>query len=272
LSTLKRNANVVIGYDDTEFGVEPIVLIHGFPLNRTMWNEQVAALRDRHRVITLDLRGHGESTLDEPVSSMEMMAEDVAALLDKLQVERPTIAALSMGGYVALAFHELYPQRMAGLVLADTRAYADTPAAQVTREETAKRVLEDGMEVLVDSMMPKLLSASALATRSEVVERVHEMIRANSPEGAAAALRGMAVRKDRTKLLSSISVPTLIVVGSDDTITPPKDAFEMAAEIPSSRVQVIDGAGHLSNLEQPAEFNQALTGFLDKRLSVASDG
>jgi pimeloyl-ACP methyl ester carboxylesterase len=245
-------------------GGATVVLLHGFPFNHTMWREQVEALTsDGYRVITPDLRGHGGTGLVGEVSSMEEMARDVAALLDELNISEPVIlAGLSMGGYVTLAFRRLFPERVRALVLADTRPQADTEEGRRVREQTARRALSDGMEAVADAMMPKLFPVSARDEKPEVVARVREMVLATDPRGAAAALRGMAARRDQTDLLPDIDVPTLIVVGSEDTITPPADSETMHRSIRGSRLEVIEGAGHVSNMERPDVFNRALKDFL----------
>ncbi|MGH9901172.1 MAG: alpha/beta fold hydrolase [Pyrinomonadaceae bacterium] len=241
----------------------PVVLLHGYPFNHSLWREQVEVLQDSYRVITPDLRGHGQTAATDSPATMEEMAQDVAALLDELGVKRVVMGGLSMGGYVALAFHRLFPLRVRALVLADTRATADTEEARRGREESAAKALSEGMGSIADAMLPKLLAPSTLETRPDIAARVREMMTGTKPEGAAAALRGMAVRKDQTDMLPEIFAPTLIIVGSEDAITPPADAESMRREIRGSRLIVIEGAGHVSNLERPAEFNRALVDFLD---------
>lgn len=241
----------------------PVVLLHGFPFNRSLWRGQVESLSASRRVFAPDLRGHGETSVAEGPATMEEMAEDLAALLDELKVERAVVGGLSMGGYVALAFMRAHPERVGALVLADTRAQADSDDARRTREETARRALSEGMGPIADAMLPKLLAPATRERRPDLVARVREMILGTKPEGAAAALRGMAVRRDQTDLLETINVPTLIVVGSEDAITPPSDSEAMSAKIGGARLVKIEGAGHVSNVERPGEFDRALAEFLD---------
>jgi len=240
----------------------PVALLHGFPFNHSMWREQVEMLSRTHRVITPDLRGHGGTAATGGAATMEEMAQDVAALLDQLSIERAVFGALSMGGYVALAFYQLFPRRVRALILADTRPHADTGEARANREAMARRALEEGMETVAEAMLPKLLAPATLSDRPEIAARVREMILSTQPEGAAAALRGMAIRKDQTSLLSEIIAPTLILVGGEDILTPPADAELMHREIRGSQLVVIEGAGHVSNIERPSEFNNAITDFL----------
>jgi 3-oxoadipate enol-lactonase len=249
---------------DMEGSGQPVLLLHGFPFDRTMWRGQLEALRDRYRVITPDLRGFGETgAQSEQPATMREMAEDVAALMDSLEIERFTLGGLSMGGYVALAFYRHFPLRVRNLILADTRPQSDTDEARGNRERQAQAALSEGMEGIVDAMLPKLLAPETLSERKDVVEALRAMMLATDPRGAAAALRGMMERENQTSLLPRILAPTLIIVGSLDQLTPPKDAELMRREIRGSRLEVIEGAGHVSNLERPSEFNRALRDFLD---------
>ena len=258
-----RINNIEIAYDDTGSG-PALVLIHGYPFNRSMWTEQVSLLKDRFRVVTLDLRGHGETESSTGASTMKLMAEDVAALMDELGIERAVVGGLSMGGYVTLAFHQLFPERVEKLVLADTRAQADTEEGKATRAEQVQQILAEGMAGIVNAMLPKLLSPETVSKRPDVVKRVRDMMIHTSPEGAAAALRGMAEREDKTERLSQIKVPTLIVVGKEDPITPVADSQKMHERIAGSQLVVIENASHVSNIEQPEQFNRALKEFLGR--------
>jgi 3-oxoadipate enol-lactonase len=252
---------VEIAYEDLGSG-RAVVLLHGYPFNRTLWRDQVSALRGDFRVIVPDLRGHGESTVTSGTASMEAMANDVAALLDRLNISVATIGGLSMGGYVALAFYRLFPSRVESLVLAATRAQADTEEARKNRAVQAEKARTEGMEGIADTMLPKLLTPDTVAKRPEVVKHVRGMMASTNPEGAAAALQGMAMRQDQTSLLPQISAPTLILVGREDVITPVADSESMHREISGSQLRVIENAGHVVNLERPEEFNLALSGFL----------
>jgi len=253
--------NTEIAYDDQGSG-PAIVLIHGYPFNRSMWTEQVQSLADRYRVITIDLRGHGDSEASTGASTMTLMAEDVAQLMDELGIERAVVGGLSMGGYVVLAFYQLFPERVEKLLLADTRAQADTEEGKATRAEQAQKILAEGMAPIVDTMLPKLISPDTVSKRPEVVKRVRDMMLHTKPEGAAAALRGMAEREDQTPRLSQINVPTLIIVGREDPITPVADSEKMHQQIANSELVVIENASHVSNIEQAEQFNRALKDFL----------
>lgn len=257
-----RVRGIEMAYDDTAGDGAAVVLLHGFPFDRSMWRGQSEALGGEFRVVAPDLRGFGETPLGEGEVTMESLAEDVAALLDELNIERVVLGGLSMGGYVALAFVRKFPERVRALVLADTRPQADAEDARRTREENAQRALREGMEPIVEVMLPKLFSAETRERGGEVLKDVRLLMLGTSPETAAAALRAMAVRRDQTDLLPSIKVPTLIVVGAEDSITPPSDSESMNAKIEGSSLVLIEGAGHVPNVERPAEFNRALVEFL----------
>lgn len=258
-----RVRGIEMAYDERGSG-STVVLLHGYPFNRSMWQEQRDALSANYRVITPDLRGHGAtSTVTSEPATMEEMARDVVALLDELGIQRVALGGLSMGGYVALAFYRRFPLRVRALILADTRPQADTEDARRNRAEQAEKILKEGMQSIADDFLKKVLTPATLAEKPETVARVREMILKTDPQGAAGALKGMAARIDQTDFLEEILAPTLILVGSEDQITPPGDAELMRREIRGSRLVIVEGASHLSNLERPVEFNRALLDFLD---------
>jgi len=241
-----------------------VVLLHGFPFNHSLWQEQAMVLSQRYRVIVPDLPGFGGSSLGESPVTMNQMAQEVVELMDLLEVNDATIGGLSMGGYVVLAFYKLFPDRVRALVLADTRAQGDTEEAKQVRAKQAEEALSEGMIGIVNSMLPKLFTPDSVTKRPEAVKRIREMMMTTKPEGAAGALMGMAIREDQTETLSRINVPTLILVGRDDVITPVVDSESMHAKIPRSQLVVIENAGHVSNVEQADVFNSKLLSFLDE--------
>ena len=257
-----RVDDIQLAYTDTGLG-QPVVLLHGYPFNRTLWSEQVSALSNSYRVITPDLRGLGESDATPGAATMNRMAQDVAALLDHLEISRAVIGGLSMGGYVALAFYKQFPSRVRALVLADTRAQADTEEGKQTRLQHAEKALAEGMAGIADSMLPKLLTPETVSKRPEVVKRVRDMMLKTKPEGAAGALLGMAERDDQTPLLAQVTCPALILVGREDPITPVPDSERMNRGIAGSRLVVIENAAHVSNLERAEQFNDELLRFLN---------
>jgi 3-oxoadipate enol-lactonase len=256
-----RLDDIQMAYTDTGIG-RPVVLIHGYPFNRSLWSEQVTALSNSYRVIAPDLRGFGETDSAAGPATMNRMAHDVAELMDQLEIPRAVIGGLSMGGYVALAFYKQFPSRVRGLVLADTRAQPDTEEAKQTRAQQAEQAMSEGTAGIADAMLPKLLTPDTVSKRPEIVIRVREMMLKTKPEGAASALMGMAEREDQTPLLSQISAPSLILVGAEDAITPVADSEKMHRAISDSRLVVLENAGHVSNLERTEQFNHALLGFL----------
>ena len=221
-----RVNDVELCYRDAGEG-QPIVFLHAFPLDQTMWDDQVSHFSSSYRVITLDWRGFGKSSLGEGPSTMAAFASDVAALLDFLKIDKATICGLSMGGYAAMSFVREHADRVRALVLADTRAAADTDEGRQNRLKMAALAREEGPAAIAEQMITKLLGATTLSTRANVVERVRAMILANRREGIARALIGMAERPDSTSVLSGITFPVLIVVGEEDTLTPPAEAEVM---------------------------------------------
>ncbi|WSR66895.1 alpha/beta hydrolase [Streptomyces sp. NBC_01198] len=250
-----------MSYDDTGGGGEALLLVHGHPFDRTMWRPQQHAAPG-HRVITPDLRGYGGSQVVPGVTPLDTFARDLAALLDRLDVERAVLCGLSMGGQIVLEFHRLFPDRVAGLVLADTFAQAETDQGRQERNERADQLLRDGMAGYAHQVLDSMVSPATVANLPEVAGHVLRMMLAAPPEGAAAALRGRAQRPDYTAMLPAVAVPTLIVVGREDVFTPVADAEFLHRRIPGARLAVIEGAGHLPNLERPAVFNEALAALL----------
>ena len=241
-----------------------MLFLHAFPLNKSMWNGEMTTLlsEERYRLVCLDWPGFGESDIVSQVSTMDMLADDVAGLMDMLGMQDAVLCGLSMGGYVAFAFLRKYPQRVKALILADTRPAADTDEAKANREHVARLAEEQGIEAIADLQVPKLLAEYTLQHHPEVELRVRQMIAATTQQGIAAAARGMAERLDSTDLLAGITCPTLVIVGEQDALTPPAMAQEYAAQIPNAQLVTIPQAGHLSNLEQPEAFVQLVSSFL----------
>ena len=252
-----------VGYDSAGGGV-PLLLLHAFPLNRTMYAEQAEGLRDIARVLAFDAPGVGRS---EPGPlTIDGIADLAAGLLDALQIPRAVVGGVSMGGYAALAFARRHPDRLLGLVLANTRAAADTEEARKGRAEMALVARQKGPPAIAERMLPKVLGATALKRNRKLVERVREMIESIPGAVIADLLEALAGRADSTPILSQISVPALVIAAEEDTVTPASEAVEWAKLIPGSRYVEIRGAGHLSNMEAPERFNEALGGFLEKAI------
>jgi pimeloyl-ACP methyl ester carboxylesterase len=241
----------------------PLVLLHAFPLDGRMWAPQVEALAGTYQVIVPDLRGFGAAR-DQAVeeAGMDLLAEDVARLLDDRGLDRVVLGGLSLGGYVALAFLRRHADRVSGLVLFDTKAAADGDQARKDRLEMVERVLAEGSGFVAEAMLPKLLGQTSREHRPEVVEKVAALVREQAPQAIIGAQRGMATRPATTDVLASIAVPTLVVTGVEDTVTGPEVGRDLAAAIPGARFLLVEEAGHLVNLEQPEIVNEALLDFL----------
>ncbi|GAA0578620.1 alpha/beta fold hydrolase [Streptomyces crystallinus] len=245
-------------YTDRGTG-DALFLVHGHPFDRTMWDPQTEEFARTHRVVAPDLRGYGSAPVTPGTTLLSDFAEDVRALADRLGVERFALGGLSMGGQIVMECYRLFPERISALVLADTFPAAETPDGRTARRATADRLVREGMKPYADEVLEKMVAPYADA---EVKAHVYRMMTATDPEGAAAALRGRAERPDYRELLTTVRVPTLIVVGRDDTYTPVADAEAMHAAIPGSTLVVVEAAAHLPNLERPEEFNAALRAHL----------
>lgn len=239
----------------------PLILLHGFPHNRSLWADELFGLSDRCRVIAPDLRGFGESPSGPPWS-MESFADDVAELMERLDIEKAVIGGLSMGGYVAFDFLRRYGDRVHSLVLADTRSGADSEETRTKRRDLQTIASTAGPVAVADAQMTGMIGATTRETRPDIVQRVHAMLSAAPVEGIVGALEAMISRRDSTPLLPQIEVPVLIIVGEEDALTPVKESRAMHAAIPGSTLAVIPKAGHVSNIENPPAFNSAMRNFL----------
>ena len=244
-----------------------VVLLHAFPLHSGMWSPQVDALAPRFRVIAPELKGFGSSDAPEEPSSYSVAgwADDVAAMLAALGLGSVVVVGLSMGGYVAFSLLERHRGLVSALVLADTRAEPDSEQVLQRRTDQQRRVREEGTMAVIDALLETLLSEHSREHRPEVVVEARRLMD-NPPAGFSGALEAMKSRPDSTARLDAIDVPTLVMVGAHDQPSPPEVAQAMHERIPGSRLAVLPNAGHLSNLEVPDAFNQALVGFLEEAL------
>jgi 3-oxoadipate enol-lactonase len=240
----------------------PLVLLHAFPLSSELWRPQLETAFDGFRVIAPDLPGFGRSPDFDGDPSVEHMANAVMALLETLQIRRCILGGLSMGGYTALAFARLFPEALRGLILCDTRAEADAPEAKANRDKMIALAQSEGARAIADTMLPKLLGETTQAQNPQVMEAVRNIALAQRPVAIANALRALRDRPDSLDLLPQITVPTLVVVGEEDSITPLGAAQTLAENIPNAQLDIIPRAGHLSNIEQPEKFNAALREFM----------
>lgn len=253
-----ENQGTPISYDDVGSG-NAVLFIHGHPFNRTMWTPQVQSLRWNYRTIAPDLRGYGESARgSETVYTQERFAADLVRLLDHLSVARACIVGLSMGGQIAMEFARAFPDRTAAIVLAATFPQAETPEGVTNRNRMADRVLSEGMALAGSEMLSKLVGPASLKRQPSIASAVYRMICATDPAGAAAALRGRALRRDYRESLAQIQAPCLIVLGTDDAYSTVDEAEAMHTAIPNSRLEIFPDIGHMPNLEEEDRFNRHL--------------
>jgi len=243
----------------------PVLFIHGYPLNRQMWQPQVDGLAAKARILAPDLRGHGDSQAVPGPYTMDLFASDLKVFLDTLDItQRVVVCGLSMGGYVAFAFYRKYAARIVGLILTATRAAPDSQEGKIGRDQAAGTAQENGVDAIVEAMLPKLVSPKTLERKPEVVAKVRAIMQHTSLEGVLGDLAGLRDRPDSTPTLGQIKIPTLILHGADDAIVPLKEAQAMQAGIAHARLEVIPDAGHLLNLEDPKTFNQAVGKFIQE--------
>lgn len=253
-------------------GVPPLLFLHAFPLHAAMWAPQLAGLAGRARCLAPDLPGFGGTAPLPTGGGLDEYADRLATLLDTLAVEQAVVCGLSMGGYLAFALWRRHPRRVAGVVLADTRAAADSEPARQKRLDLVRALGERGVEAAVEAYGANLLGATTRRRRPELAAQVEGWIRENTPEGIAAAARAMADRPDSTPLLGGLTVPALVVGGEEDTFTPPGEMAALAGALPRAEFVPIPGAGHLSNLEEPERFNGALGSYLDRWFPLGAGG
>jgi pimeloyl-ACP methyl ester carboxylesterase len=228
-----------------------------------MWQGQAHDLAETFQVLVPDLRGFGRSSAVTDLVTMAEYADDLAEMLDALNIHEPIVlCGLSMGGYIALEFWRRHRARLSHLILCDTRAAADSPEAAQTRLQTADRVLREGSQILAEAMLPRLFSAHSQRQRANVVAATEQVMRSARPAALAAALRGMAQRADATSWLSAIDVPTLVVCGQEDVISSPHEMEQLAAAMPHAEYVAIPACGHMAPLEDPVHVNKALRAFL----------
>lgn len=245
-------------------GGTPLVLIHAFPFDGRMWRRQRNALGEGRPLLIPDLFGFGRTPLPAGGSSLEKQADGLARFMEEMGLGRAILCGLSMGGYVALAFAQRHRERLAGLVLADTRAAGDSEAARKARTANAARVRAEGVGLLAREMVPKLLSPASIGRSPALAAEVESLIREQAPESVAAALEAMRDRPSREGILAEAACPVLVVAGSEDALTPAAEARAMACECADAHFVEIAGAGHLSNMEAPTAFNAAVLDFAAK--------
>lgn len=260
---LQRAGSIDIAYEEAGDG-PPIVFLHSFPLNRKLWSPQLRALAGFGRCLAPDFRGFGDSEASAPYT-MDQYADDVIALLDSLGLrEKVIFVGISMGGYVTLALWRRHRDRVRALILADTRATADTEEAREKRQALARIAKDGGSGAVADLQLPGLIGKTTRQRNPTIAAEIRAMISSASVAGIVGASEAMMARPDSTSLLSTIDVPTLVIVGNEDVLTPPTEAEALCAAIPFGELQIIPKAGHSPCIERPAAFNQTVSEFLSK--------
>lgn len=242
----------------------PLVLIHGFPFNLDMWDGLVANLPQDIRCIRFDVRGHGKSEVGDGQYSIEFFVDDLVALLDELGLEKAVICGLSMGGYIALRAIERNPEKISAIILCDTRSDADTDEGKIKRADAIKKVKTIGVVAYSEEFVKIVFTENTLKNKPETVEELKKIIQGNTEKGICGTLLALAARTDTTASLEKIKVPTLIIVGEEDKLTPPASSEAMKNKIKGSKLQIISGAAHMSNLENPELFNTTIINFLEE--------
>ena len=249
--------------DKGKYGAPVVLFIHGFPLNKSMWNLQIESFTNNCRVITYDIRGFGNSDAGKEDFSIELFTKDLISLMDALKIDKTILCGLSMGGYIALNAVENYPERFNALILSDTSCKADTTEAKEKRMKAIENITNNGVEKYAEESIMKFFTSQSITGKTEEVDLVKEMILKSSPKSLCDTLRALSVRKQTCSSLSDIKVPVLILVGKEDIITPPAEGQFMHERIKASTLKIIESAGHLSNIENSEEFNYQLRMFVE---------
>jgi pimeloyl-ACP methyl ester carboxylesterase len=252
-----------LSYDDVGEGDIPVVFLHGFPFDKTMWQGQMDYLQTTHRVIACDIRGFGKSTDEESHLSMDLFANDLILFIDKLGLEKIIICGLSMGGFIALNAIKRFPSRFKALILCDTQCVADTHDVKVNRYKTIEDIKEYGVTNFNQGFIKNVFHENSITSKPEVVEQLRNVVFSNSQHIITQGLIALAERCETCSILDEITIPTLIICGREDAVTPLNESKFMNKHIKDSVLHVISNAGHVSNLEEPTKFNKLLRDFLN---------
>jgi 3-oxoadipate enol-lactonase len=255
---------VNICYNDTDENKTALIFIHGFPFDQSMWKQQRDFFKKNFRVITYDIRGYGKST-NAGVASMNQYADDLVAIIDELKLNKVIACGLSMGGYVLLNAFSRYPGKFEALILADTQCIADSPEG-IEKRKSAIRLIEDkGLTDYAQSFVGNVFSHESLINKIEAVESIRNVILSTQQITITGTLEALAQRSETCFVLPKIKIPVLIICGKEDVVTPVKQSEFLNANIANSKLRIIEKAGHLSNLEQPYEFNRQILDFIVDR-------
>ncbi|MES2838176.1 MAG: alpha/beta hydrolase [Bacteroidota bacterium] len=254
--------NFTFSYDDLGEGRIPIIFLHGYPFDKSMWHNQLEFLKDSHRVIACDIRGFGKSRDEESPLCIDMFSDDLIKFMDQLKIENAIICGLSMGGFIALNVQKKIPNRIKALILCDTQCVADNPETKAKRHEIIKEIKLNGPSNFNETFLKSVFHKDSLSSKKELVEELRKVVFANSQTIIINGLYALAGRSETCSTLCEIAVPTLIICGRQDEVTPLVQSEFLNATIKRSILRVINNAGHVSNLEQPIEFNAHLSEFL----------
>lgn len=253
---------VTICYDDLGKGEIPIIFIHGFPFNKSTWEAQIEFLKKDYRVIAYDIRGYGKSTSGKEKASVAIFANDLISFMDALKIKKAIVCGFSMGGYTLLNAVHHYQERFKAIILSDTQCIADSPELIKKREQTIKDINSGKLNDFADGFIKNVFCAETLATKKDVVEELKEIILTTAPLTIIAGLTAMAERREMCSAVSKITIPTLILCGNQDTVTVPEQSEFFKNNIVDSKLKIINYAGHMTNLEQPDDFNKHLAEFI----------
>ena len=254
--------NALIRYDDKGKGQIPIIFIHGFPFDKQMWQPQIQLLSKTNRTIAYDIRGYGKSEAGTQMPSIGLYADDLINFMDALEIEKAIVCGLSMGGYILLNAAVLCPERFEAIILCDTQCIADTPEVKESRNKLITKIIAGKKADFAEEFIKKAFCKETLDHKQDVVERVRKVILATSSVSITGSLGAMADRPEVCSQLNKISIPTLVICGEYDTVTPPEQSTLLHKSIKNSKMHLLKRSGHLSNLEQPEEFNQQVLQFI----------
>jgi len=263
--------NFTISYNDVGEGKIPVIFLHGFPFDKSMWKGQLDSLNSSYRLIACDIRGFGKSTDEETPLSIDLFSEDLIAFLDKLNIKKAIVCGLSMGGFIALNAIKKFPERFEALILCDTQCIADTTEVKENRYKAIDQINRDGVSIFNEKFIKSVFHPNSLTNKTELVENLSTVVFTNSKEIIIAGITALAGRPETCSSLSAIRIPTLIICGREDSVTPLVQSEFMHEHIEGSDLKIIDNAGHVSNLEQPDEFNKYLRNFLNSLDSVSNE-